>query len=199
MKVVIEVGMNDGTDTARYLDCDDMVLYGFEPTNAILAKLYKRFENDPRVNIIPLAVDGQNRFTDFNIGTFGHLEGGCNSLYELNMDDEYIANDTSVRFSSKQKVTTIRLDSFCDLYNISKIDYIHIDAQGSDFNVLKSLGKYINVVQEGIIEAAYNVSIYKDVDNTHTSICNWLTDNGFVYELAPDWLGREANIHFKRA
>lgn len=198
MKVVIEVGMNDGTDTERYLNQDDMILYGFEPTNSILAKLYKKFENEPRVNIIPLAVDAVNRFTDFNIGTFGHLEGGCNSFYNLNMDDEYIAGDTSVRFSSKQKVATIRLDNFCDLYGITKIDYIHIDAQGSDFNVLKSLGKYIDVVQEGVVEAAYNVSIYKDVDNTYTSICNWLIDHGFSYELTPDHADREANIYFKR-
>ena len=31
MKIVVEVGMNDGTDTVRYLDCSDMVLYGLEP------------------------------------------------------------------------------------------------------------------------------------------------------------------------
>ena len=49
------------------------------------------------------------------------------------------------------------------------IDYLHIDAQGCDFDVLKSLGQYISNVKEGVLETAYTYdkTIYvEQIENT---------------------------------
>ncbi|NDA03128.1 MAG: recombinase RecA [Burkholderiaceae bacterium] len=61
--------------------------------------------------------------------------------------------------------------------NIEQIDYLHIDAQGNDFNVLKSLGDKISIVVEGNIEAADKVDLYKGIDNRADDIRNYLIDN----------------------
>jgi hypothetical protein len=36
----------------------------------------------------------------------------------------------------------VRLDTFCELNNIDRIDYLHIDVQGGEHHVIKGLGKY---------------------------------------------------------
>ena len=69
MKTIIEVGANDGTDTQKFLTQDDMVVYAFEPTHELLGKLYDKFRNEPRVKIIPMAVELEPGFANFNIAS----------------------------------------------------------------------------------------------------------------------------------
>ena len=199
-KVVIEVGVNQAQDTQSYLNYfgEDMILYGFEPTYDLLPGLINKFKNDPRVVIVPLAIDEVNRMAKFNIASWH--DGGCSSLHQFSDDIHDKWPDNPAYFDKHQNVMTIRLDSFCDLYGIDVIDYIHIDAQGNDFSVLKSLGKYIDVVKEGKLECAYAVNLYKGVDNSFKSITTWLSDRNFKYEYTLDNSSSfaEANIIFKK-
>jgi FkbM family methyltransferase len=198
MRTVIEVGANLGDDTYNYLTQDDMVLYGFEPTYELIRILNEKFGNDPRVKLIPLAVDIENRFTTFNIA--GWQNWGCSSLNEFTDGVSERWNGFNFHYTGKQSVMTIRLDDFCKMYGIEHIDYIHIDAQGSDFNVLKSLGDYIDCVDAGVCEVSYNVPLYKGVDNTYASVTKWLTERGFVYDQTFDHeqYRAEANVYFRR-
>lgn len=198
MKTVIEVGMNDGRDTPFHLTQHDMVLYGFEPTHELVGRLHQMYGHDPRVKIIPLAVDIVNRFATFNIAAW--QDWGCSSLNEFTDNVSERWNGFPFHFTHKQTVMTIRLDDFCKMYEIENIDYLWIDAQGSDFNVLKSLGSYIDVVQQGKIEVSYNVPLYKNVDNTYESVSKWLKERGFVYDIEydNDVYKTEANLYFKR-
>lgn len=198
MRTVIEVGMNQGTDTPAYLTQDDMVLYGFEPTIDLVKLLNEKYGNDPRVKVIPLAVDIENRFTTFNIAAW--QDWGCSSLNEFTDGVSERWNGFNFHYTGKQSVMTIRLDDFCRMYGVNHIDYLHIDAQGSDFNVLKSLGEYIDCVDAGVCEVAYNVPLYKNIDNTYDSVTNWLTERGFTYEVTYDHdvYRAEANVYFRR-
>jgi len=198
MRTVIEVGMNQGTDTPNYLTQNDMVLYGFEPTVELVKLLNEKYGNDSRVKIIPLAVDIENRFTTFNVA--GWQDWGCSSLNDFtdNVSERWSGFD--FHYTGKQSVMTIRLDDFCRMHNITQIDYLHVDAQGSDFNVLKSLGDYIDIVHAGVVEVSYNVPLYKGVDNSYDSVSAWLTDKGFVFDVTYDHpeFKTEANIYFRR-
>lgn len=197
-KIVIEVGMNDGRDTHVHLTQDDMVVYGFEPTYELVRVLHQRFKDDPRIKIIPLAVDIENRFATFNIAAW--QDWGCSSLNNFTDNVSERWNGFNFHFTDKQTAMTIRLDDFCRMYGIDHIDYLWIDAQGSDFNVLKSLGDYINVVKEGKVEVSYNVPLYKEVDNTYDSVSKWLTEKGFVFDVEydNDVFRTEANLYFRR-
>lgn len=198
MKTVIEVGMNDGRDTNIHLTQPDMILYGFEPTLELVARLHQMYRNDPRVKIIPLAVDIENRFATFNIAAW--QDWGCSSLNEFTDNVSERWNGFNFYFTGKQPVMTIRLDDFCRMHGIEQIDYLWIDAQGSDFNVLKSLGSYIDIVKEGKVEVSYNVPLYKNIDNTYSSVSEWLTSKGFVFdeEYDNDLFRTEANLYFRR-
>jgi FkbM family methyltransferase len=198
MRTVFEVGMNQGTDTPGYLTQSDMVLYGFEPTIELVKTLNEKFGWDERVKIVPLAVDVENRFTTFNVA--GWQDWGCSSLNEFTDGVKERWNGFDFHFTGKQSVMTIRLDNFIEMHGITNIDYLHVDAQGSDFNVLKSLGRYIDIVQAGQVEVSYNVPLYKGVDNSYDSVSKWLTEMGFVYDVEYDHpeFKTEANIKFRR-
>lgn len=199
MRTVIEVGMNQGTDTSRYLTDSNMVLYGFEPTVELVKMLNEKFGMDDRVKIVPMAVDVENRFTHFNVA--GWQDWGCSSLNEFTDGVSEKWNGFNFHFTGRQSVMTIRLDDFMRLYNITgDIDYLHVDAQGSDFNVLKSLGDRIDSIKAGQVEVSYNVPLYKGVDNSFDSVSKWLTERGFEYDVEYDHpvYKTEANVKFRR-
>jgi len=93
---------------------------------------------------------------------------------------------------------TIRLDTFLELYDINHIDYLWIDAQGSDFNVLQSLGNKIRIVKEGKCEGSERVNLYKNIDNNSRNIAQYLQQHGFSTLIQPIGLGQESDIHFKK-
>ena len=199
MKIKIEVGANKGTET-KELASDGSIVYAFEPTYELLIEyLWPLSYENKNIRILPFAVDSENAFKQFNVA--GHWDWGCSSLYEFsdNLDKEWPGR---VDFSKTHSynVPTITLYDFCELYKIETIDFLHIDAQGNDFNVLKSLKDKISIVKEGVIEASKNVELYKNTNNKVDSIKEYLKLNGFeiIDETINDAVEAEVNIYFKK-
>lgn len=195
MRTVIEVGANDGGNTRAFLDTPDTAVYCFEPTvelQLILQQKFKKYEN---FHLIPAAVHIQNGFEYFNVA--GTSDWGCSSLYEFSENLETIwPNRPDFHRTDRYKVMTLRLDTFFDLYNIGEVDYLWIDAQGSDFNVLKSLGSKISNIKQGKCEAAHQVELYKTKDNNAFEIKRYMEANGFdVWFEHPH---QEVDVHFRK-
>ena len=199
MKIKIEVGANKGTETEE-LASDGSIVYAFEPTYELLVKyLWPLSYENKNIRILPFAVDSENSFKKFNIA--GHWDWVCSSLYEFsdNLNETWPGR---VDFSNTHSyiVPTITLYDFCELYKIETIDFLHIDAQGNDFNVLKSLKDKISFVNEGVIEASNAVELYKNTSNKAEDIREYLKSNGFeiVKETINDEVEAEINIHYKK-
>ena len=92
------------------------------------------------------------------------------------------------RFTGTKDVKRIRLDNFIDQQNISTVNFLRIDGcQGNNFDVLKSLGDKINIVQAGLCKSNWLTSIYDGPEDEHAlNIANFLNDNGFMVELEAD-------------
>jgi hypothetical protein len=195
-KIVFEVGANKGNDTARLLN-EGSTVYAFEPTPELILELKNKFKDNSRYMPVPLAVDLENRWTTFNIAGSG--DWGCSSIYEFNPNiHKEWEGRPDFNTTDQCRVMTIRLDTFMNVYNISHIDYLWIDAQGNDFRVLQSLGDRIKDVREGHCEVALEVNLYTEVDNTHTSVCAWLEQHGFKTTVNPHYHRKEADIVFKK-
>jgi FkbM family methyltransferase len=195
-KIYIEVGANRGTDTSRFVGADSIV-YCFEPSMELAYELWTRYRANDNVIILPFAIDTDNKFQKFNIA--GTADWGCSSLHEFNprIHEEW-PNRPDFIFTDSYIVPTISLYDFITLYNIPYVDYLWIDAQGHDFDVLKSLKDKIKIIKEGRCEASYNVKLYDNVDNTHTSIVDYLKNNNFETEIRVDASGfAECDVIFK--
>jgi FkbM family methyltransferase len=198
-RIVIEVGANHGSDTIDFLKYENNIVYAFEPTVELQLELQQKFKGYDNFHLIPMAVDITNGFKWFNIAGQDGCDWGCSSLHEFSSDIGQTWGDRwDFKFTDRYKVMTIRLDTFLNLYNIDKIDYLWIDAQGNDFNVLQSLGDKLNVVREGKCEAALGVKLYDNIDNHVENVKPWLESNLFNVRVNPIGHGQEADLHFEK-
>lgn len=201
MGVIIEVGANEGQDTEIFLQQNKPV-YCFEPIPNHAKMLWDKFGKNPNFHLMTIAIDLENGFRKFNIEQ--RAEWGCSSLHDVAPD-----NPNQINYTTHiEKMMCMRLDTFIDLYNITDIDYIHIDTQGNDFRVLQSLGNKINIIKEGVAEAAQTKQYYAVEDNTVENVNAWLLSKGFFTKIVNDGIGKEhlgvipngheANIFFRR-
>lgn len=197
-KIYIEIGSNTGTDTDKFVSNDSM-LYCFEPAMELAFNLWQKYKNNDNVIILPFAIDIENSIKKFNIA--GTSNWGCSSLNNFAPDiKSKWPNRQDFMFTDSYLVPTITLYDFINLYKIEKIDFLWIDAQGHDFNVIKSLKDKISIVKEGKCEAAYNVSLYEGVDNNNKSITDYLELNNFTTKIEFDKsdIIAECDIIFKQ-
>jgi FkbM family methyltransferase len=196
-KILFEIGANLGTDTIGFLK-KGYEVYAFEPTPELCVVLQNKFSHFKNFHLINMAVDVKNSFRTFNIAS--HDDWGVSSLYKFSKEIKNWKNRKDFYFDNSIKTQTIRLDTFMNIYKLcKKINYLHIDTQGNDLAVLKSLGKNIRFVEKGQCEASNNIKLYKNTDNTKNKIVNFLKKKKFIVaKIAYDSNGAECNIFFKR-
>ena len=75
------------------------------------------------------------------------------------------------------KLESIRLDTFIKNNNISEIDFLKIDAQGADLQVVKSCGDMLNIIKKIQVEVC-DIQIYKTGNMLEETVA-YLVDRGF--------------------
>jgi len=195
--IIFDVGANNGSSCKKYINSKN-IIYAFEPTPYLLDNfLYKK--SCENYIVIPKAVSDYNGVAEFNIA--GQSDWGCSSLnkFEKNLDQTWPGRkDFKITETIQVKVT--RLDTFIDENKIPFIDFLHCDTQGNDFKVLKSLGKYINIVKSGSVEVFKQNPLYVNIDNHIDNVFEFLENNGFKIKdiISNDRHNNEYNIIFER-
>lgn len=121
--VVLDIGANIGISSLFFSKmADNGLIFSFEPakdTFSILLKNVKKMNN-----IVPLNFGFSNT-------------NGLATFYE-NSDDAYSGfKDTKrKKIINKTKALLFKLDSFFGLLNLEKIDFIKIDVEGLEYDVL---------------------------------------------------------------
>jgi FkbM family methyltransferase len=203
-RLLIEVGAFDGKDSLRF-HRQGYRVFTFEPNRDLYLNLLANTRDLEGYTVLNEAVCLEDGKTDLYICR----EGGASSILPFKDDRElerhWTAARTDVQYSgTKYAVACTRLDTFLERQGLADadIDYLHCDAQGADLDVLKSLGKYVGNVKEGVIESAYSAekAIYRGQNNTVDAATAWLQQHGFeVVDVAPnDETGCECNIRFRR-
>jgi FkbM family methyltransferase len=205
MKLLIEVGAYDGGDSLNYYN-NGYKVFTFEPKKDLYENLINRTKDLSNYTVIPKAVCLTNGKTLFNICQ----SGGASSILPFRSDDElndiWSIHRQDVHYSGvSYEVETTRLDTFIEENGLQEtiIDFIHIDAQGVDLDVLKSLGKYISNVSAGVVETVIdeNKSIYMNQsENTLENVKQFLTLNNFNIKNieSNDITSCEYNVYFSK-
>ena len=84
--------------------------------------------------------------------------------------------------------------------NVNNISYLHIDTQGNDLKVLSSLKKKINILEQGVLEAAISKekSLYEE-NHTIDEVKKFLKKENFEIfkiEYIDENIKNEKNIFF---
>lgn len=206
MKTFFDVGANDGTSLYQRFthDLPDARLFLFEPNPDLCEVIKQRYDGISNWHLSAVAVSDFDGRATFNIA--GRGDRGCSSLLNFHpaVKDTWNPARTDpttgdLNFTHTIEARVITLDYFIRrMQDIHTIDYLHIDAQGSDLKVLQGLGEHIGMVKMGRMEAALNAPLYEG-SPTAKECQDFLTLHGFhILAVQPDGDGSECDILFER-
>ncbi|NDG33057.1 FkbM family methyltransferase, partial [bacterium] len=133
----------------------------------------------------------------------GNADWGCSSICEFNNNLERTwPGRTDFRVTDQVTVDVIQLADFIKEHGIKTIDYLHVDAQGQDLEVLMGLCEYINIVKRGQIEmpTSHTSKLYKNQRYIKDDAIRFLEEHGFTINgvYSNDAQGNEVNIQFTK-
>ena len=114
-----------------------------EPAESALKALSARFGKDRRATIIEAAAGAEERLTEF----FEDPEAGETSSLFVGH-----APSGAVR----RQVRLVKLDSVCDDHRLEHVDFLKIDAEGYDFQVLRGAEGLLAQQRVAIVQFEYN-------------------------------------------
>lgn len=193
--VKLDVGLSYGANMSQdwLTHENDLLVFGFEPNPESVRLL--RSANNPKQHpahpdvieqrfidkqffIVPVALGAEKEDDkDFYITT---LDEGCSSFYK--------PSGVLFNVSKVIKVPVFPLKDFLDYFpwdQIPYIEYLKIDAQGSDLDIIRGLGSYIEKIVFITTEATVG-NLYLDVkDNDVSKVDSFMLDRGFFRILHP--------------
>lgn len=214
-QIIFDVGANTGTDSIGFAEGiigfrpgipefifnGNVIVYAFEPTPSLVTLIKEKTVHLNNYHLIDKAVSDFNGTSTLNIA----LNDGCTSLLEFSENSKvgWPGRGNEFTVTEKIQVEVIRLDNFIQEHNIPRIDFLHIDTQGSDLNVLRGMGNYLSIVKVGVIEAAAIKDALYVNQNTQNECVEFLETNGFeILGIAGHGSGinthNEVDIYFKR-
>ena len=155
-----------------------------------------------RYHAYQLAISNYDGTATFNLGHQSNCDWGSSSLYEwADNKDNYWGHRPDLAFTGSIVVEVSRLDTWFKKNNIQldQIDHFHCDTQGSDLNVLKGMGDYVQLIQTGVIEVATDSerALYKETENTLDEAQDWLDSCGFTFDNS-NRQDHETNLCFRK-
>jgi FkbM family methyltransferase len=131
--VVVDVGANEGLTAERVLrEFPNAKVHAFEPAPETYKLLQARVASNPQIRTYPLACGSTNGSVDFHV-TENHW---CSSvLPPSDLGKRYYGDWYATREVVKVPVTT--LDDWATRNNVAHVDFLKVDAQGYDLQVLQ--------------------------------------------------------------
>jgi FkbM family methyltransferase len=171
-KVVFDVGANVGDWAIEALQiAPKATVHCFEPGSATFARLQQRaLPGDVRLNQVALGAVSEER-TYFVFG-----EGrGTNSLYLRNGVEDSAAVAT-------ESVPVITTDDYCAREGIERIDFLKIDVEGHEIDVLKGARGLLAAGRIGAVQLEYG-GTYIDGGHLLRDVYTLLADAGAPYDV----------------
>jgi FkbM family methyltransferase len=148
----------------------DLHVFGFEPSPKNIHYIRQQSfpNNGSAFSLIPCALSSTEGILPFYC-TAG--DPGCSSLLK----------PIGLPVEEKIDVPVFKLESFFDLWDWDKIpfiEYIKIDAQGTDVNIIKGIGKYLDKI--AVITAEAHSWQYEGAEsNTEKEMDEYMLSRGF--------------------
>ncbi len=164
-KVCFDIGANIGSYSALLLHHTSAEIFAVEPSSSAFSKLTTL---DKRVTKIQAAV------ADFEGEATLHSKGAA---------DEKASLDESLRSGEVETVKVETIESIAKKYNLTEIDFIKIDTEGYEREVLRGLGS----IRPTFIQIEFNHHhLYRDI--TLYSLTKLLPGYEFYRLLPHGWL-----------
>jgi FkbM family methyltransferase len=156
--IVVEIGANVGEFTLMACQTAGQV-YSFEPDPLVFACLKKNTAECKNVEILP----------------YGASNNSSTQVFYLASEDADSSFIKPKIYNKAVEIDTIRLDEWIESVGLSGIDFLKLEAEGAEMEVLEGLGEKISIVKKISVDGGperYGEPTYEQV-NKH------LISNGF--------------------
>ena len=198
MKIMFDIGASNGIFSFKFLEKNpNSHIYCFEPNKLNFEKLKKNTNNTNNIKIYPYAISNISGIKTFYQANYTN----SSSLLPFTENTKKWKNPTKttpeLKTIDEYLVKCIRLEDFIKNNNIKYIDYIKIDTQGHDLNVIKSLGDKIKIVKKLVAEVQIvDYELYKN-SSKKEELLSYLKKYNFEIQKTQKWShNQEENIWF---
>lgn len=193
-RVWIDVGSYMGEYTLEAARSDPkLTVFAFEPNLKVAVETYNLLEN---YIVVPVAVAETDGFAPLYLNSFD----AASSLLPFNLEglEQWVGGEF-LQIESEVIVPTVRLDTFMDRMGIATVEYLKIDAQGADAEVVGSTGERLKDIEKVTLEVAITaVQLYSGA-REKSAIVEFMEGNGFALtDIQPQTHGQEENLTFIR-
>jgi FkbM family methyltransferase len=149
--IVFDVGAYFGFFSYHAVQKGGKEVYAFEPNPYVFEILKKNAEMwSDKIKPYQLALSDRNGEADLFISK----ELGVDSTILENRENSLLKFK---KYNKKVKVKTMTLDSFVKEYNVERVDFIRIDAEGSERDIIKGAKETIKKFKPRMAIAAYHL------------------------------------------
>ena len=191
----IDVGAHEGETTFPFAASDpSLLVYAFEPNLHAASRIMGRLRN---YVVLPIAIAERDGSAELQLNAY---EQSSSLLPADPAGVKSWITEQEFKVTGSVTVPTMRLETFMNEAAIESVDYLKIDAQGLDLEVVKSAGDRLRDVAKVQLEAT-TVS-YRQYEGApgKSEIIEYMESRGF--RLAGEEVqshGQEANLTFLRA
>jgi FkbM family methyltransferase len=155
-RLVFDVGANRGQSVSKYLNWfPNADVYGFEPSDEPLNELKSNFSAHNRVEAINVALGSEVGSKELLVGN--NSERGS-----------FHFNETGEQVMRRQRVKVETLDNFCKSKNVDRVNFLKIDTEGHDMDVIKGAKGMLSSHSIDLVQ----LEVTTDYENSlHSSMC----------------------------
>jgi 2-O-methyltransferase len=135
---VLEIGCNNGDDTLSLLKAMPRAkLYCFEPDLRAARRFKERLGSDlHKVVLTEIAVSDRTGTIDFHPSSGGDLPEGWDQSGSTRRPKNHLIEYPWVKFDKTITVNSCRLDDWCFSNGVKDVDFIWMDVQGAEGDVI---------------------------------------------------------------
>ena len=161
---IFEIGCNNGHHTLWFLEIfDNPKIFCFEPEPRAALRFKNNIGERSNVKLFEVALSNNNGETTFYQSGGKKTESrpeGWDQSGSIRKPKNHITFYPEITFKNTLKVKTITLDTFCHEQGIESVDFIWMDAQGAEIDVLRG-GRYSLSTTRYIYTEYSNVELYE--------------------------------------
>lgn len=190
--IVVEIGSHYGEDTLRFLESfKDIKIYCIEPDPRNI-RIFKKYVKDDRAKLFEIALSHRKGNEDFYQSYQDYEPEKVPDKYDWISKKEYIEDSLNNSGSSslkkgyahvldkRIKVQTDRYDAWSQVNGIKSVDFVWIDVQGAEKDVIIGMGESIKNIK--YIWMEYGERCYEGAMNREETVF-FMESLGFIEDI----------------
>lgn len=191
--IIVEAGAHVGTDTVEMAKrWPKGKIFAFEPIPELYQRLVENLKGFGNVKCYKLALSHKTGSSIMFVSS-GFSDGSSSLL----KPKEHLQIHPDVKFHKKIRIQTTNLDDWVEEQGIKRIDFLWLDIQGSELDVLKNAGKILRKVKVVYTEV-HLVENYKH-GVLYSDLRKWMEAIGFKVDREEIAWDDGGNVLFVRA